>query len=137
MNKHDELAGLFVLVHPNLAYDPADRRNQIGIIASAELENDIVAVSFGKDGQALFSADALLVLKKPNEIHFEAVKDATKMDLKDFKQTLEVSLLASSPLMKDRRRAVELSRDNPNVREYSMNSLEDELGIRQDYKMSR
>ncbi len=94
-------------------------------------------VSFGKDGQALFSADALLVLKKPNDIHFDAVRDATRMEAKDFKQTLEVSLLASSPLMKDRRRAVELSRDNPNVREYSMNSLENELGIRQDHNMSR
>ena len=137
MNKHDELAGLFVLVHPNLAYGTADKRNQIGIIASAELENDNVMVSFGKDGQALFSADAPLVLKKPNEIHFEAVKDATKMEVSDFKQTLEVSLLASSPLMKDRRQAVELSRDNPNVREYSMNSLENELGISQDHNMSR
>lgn len=137
MNKHDDLAGLFVLVHPILVYDPADKKNHIGIIASAELENDHVMVSFGRDGQALFSADALLVLKKPNEIHFDAVKDATKMDIKDFKQTLEVSLLANSPHVKDRRRAVELSRDNPNIQQYSMASLEDEMGIRQDYSVGR
>ncbi len=126
-----------MLVHPNLVFDPAGKRNQIGIISSAELDNDNVVVSFGKDGQALFSADALLVLKKPNDIHSNAVRDATQMEVKDFKQTLEVSLLASSPLMKDRRRAVELSRDNSNVQQYSMASLEDELGIRQDHSMSR
>lgn len=137
MNKHDELAGLLVLVHPNLVYDPADKRNHIGIIASAEPEKNNVMVTFGKDGQALFSTDALLVLKNPNEIHFEAVKDATKMDVRDFKQTLEVSLLASSPLIKDRRLAVEMSRDNPNIHQYSMATLEDELGIRQDYSMGR
>ena len=58
MNKHDELTGTFVLVHPQLLTDPAEKKNQIGIIASAEIENDNVIVSFGNEGQALFSADA-------------------------------------------------------------------------------
>ena len=52
MNKHDELSGTFVLVHPDLINDPADKKNQIGIISTAELENDNVVVSFGKLGQS-------------------------------------------------------------------------------------
>lgn len=137
MNIQDELAGTFVLVHPQLLNDPEDRKNQIGIIATAELEHDNVMVSFGRNGQGLFSADALLVLRKPNSIHYDAVRDASHMDVKDFKQILEVSLLASSNLVKERRQAVEISRENPNVLQYSMASLEEELGLKQDYSVAR
>jgi len=137
MNRHDELSGTFVLVNPHLLTDPADKKNQIGIIASAELEEDNVVVSFGKDGQALFSADALLVLRKPGSIHFDAMQDHLHMDTADFKDLLRVGMLANSSLTKDHRQAIEISRDNPAVLEYSMASLEVELGLKQDYNLSR
>jgi hypothetical protein len=137
MNKHDELSGTLVLVHPQLLTDPAEKKNQIGIIASAEIENDNVVVSFGNDGQALFSADALLVLKKPNSIHFDTMQDHLKMTAQNFKDLLRVGMLANSNLTKDHRQAIEISRDNPAVLAYSMASLEEELGLKQDYSVSR
>lgn len=137
MNKHDELSGTFVLVHPQLLTDPAEKKNQIGIIASAEIENDNVVVSFGSEGQALFSADALLVLKKPGSIHFDTMQDHLKMNTHDFKDLLRVGMLANSNLTKDRRQAIEISRDNPAVLAYSMASLEEELGLKQDYSVGR
>jgi hypothetical protein len=137
MNKHDELSGTLVLVHPQLLTDPAEKKNQIGIIASAEIENDNVIVSFGNDGQALFSADALLVLKKPASIHFDTMQDHLKMNTQDFKYLLRVGMLANSNLTKDHRQAIEISRDNPAVLAYSMASLEEELGLKQDYSVSR
>ncbi|WPU96455.1 hypothetical protein SNE25_13085 [Mucilaginibacter sabulilitoris] len=137
MNKHDELSGTLVLVHPQLLTDPAEKKNQIGIIASAEIENDNVVVSFGSEGQALFSADALLVLKKPGSIHFDTLRDHLKMNTQDFKDLLKVGMLANSNLTKDHRQAIEISRDNPVVLEYSMASLEEELGLKQDYSVSR
>ena len=137
MNKHDELSGTFVLVHPQLLTDPAEKKNKIGIIASAELENDNVVVSFGSEGQALFSADALLVLKKPGSIHFDTMQNHLKMNTDDFKNLLRVGMLANSNLTKDRRQAIEISRDNPAVLAYSMASLEVELGLKQDYSMGR
>lgn len=137
MNKHDELSGTFVLVHPQLLTDPAEKKNQIGIIASAEIENDNVVVSFGSEGQALFSADALLVLKKPGSIHFDTMQNHLKMNTGDFKNLLRVGMLANSNLTKDRRQAIEISRDNPAVLAYSMASLEEELGLKQDYSMGR
>jgi hypothetical protein len=137
MNKHDELTGTFVLVHPHLNYDPDSRQNQIGVISTAELDNDNVMVSFGKEGQALFSADALLVLRKPNDIHYDALRDAKQLETPDFKQILQVMTLANSIWTKDRRQAMELCRDNPNVLKYSMASLEEELGLKQDYTISR
>lgn len=137
MNKHDELSGTLVLVHPQLLTDPAEKKNQIGIIASAEIENDNVIVSFGNDGQALFSADALLVLKKPGSIHFDTMQDHLKMNAQNFKDLLRVGMLANSNLTKDHRQAIEISRDNPAVLAYSMASLEEELGLKQDYSVSR
>ncbi|MEZ2336972.1 hypothetical protein AB6735_15115 [Mucilaginibacter sp. RCC_168] len=137
MNKHDELSGTLVLVHPELLTDPAEKKNQIGIIASAEIENDNVIVSFGNDGQALFSADALLVLKKPASIHFDTMQDHLKMNTKNFKDLLRVGMLANSHLTKDHRQAIEISRDNPAMLVYSMASLEEELGLKQDYSVGR
>ena len=137
MNKHDELSGTLVLVHPQLLTDPAEKKNQIGIIASAEIENDNVVVSFGSEGQALFSADALLVLKKPGSIHFDTMQDHLKMNTHNFKDLLRVGMLANSNLTKDRRQAIEISRDNPAVLAYSMASLEEELGLKQDYSVGR
>jgi len=137
MNKHDELSGTLVLVHPQLLTDPAEKKNQIGIIASAEIENDNIIVSFGNEGQALFSTDALLVLKKPGSIHFDTMQDHLKMNAQDFKDLLRVGMLANSNLTKDHRQAIEISRDNPAVLEYSMASLEEELGLKQDYSMGR
>jgi len=137
MSKHDELSGTLVLVHPQLLTDSAEKKNQIGIIASAEIENDNVIVSFGNDGQALFSADALLVLKKPASIHFDTMQDHLKMNTQNFKDLLRVGMLANSNLTKDHRQAIEISRDNPAVLAYSMASLEEELGLKQDYSVSR
>lgn len=137
MNKHDELSGTFVLVHPDLVYDPEERKNRIGIIASAELENDNVMVSFGKDGQSLFSADALLVLRRHNDISFDAMRDHHQISAEDFKDLLKISLLANSTLTKDHRLAIEIARENRTALEYSMASLEEELGLKQDYSMER
>ena len=137
MNKHDELTGTLVLVHPDLVYDPAEKKNQIGIIATAQLEDDNVMVSFGKAGQALFSANALLVLRKHNDISFDIIKDHYHIDKGDFKKLLEVSMLANSRFTKDHRQAIEMARDNRNVLEYSMDSLENELGLKQDQYLTR
>ena len=137
MNKHDELSGTLVLVHPDLVHDPEERKNRIGIIASAELENDNVMVSFGKDGQSLFSADALLVLRKHNDISFDTMRDHHQISAEDFKDLLKISLLANSSLTKDHRQAIEIARENRTALEYSMASLEEELGLSQDYSMGR
>lgn len=137
MNKHDELSGTFVLVHPDLLHDPEEKKNRIGIIASAELENDNVMVSFGKEGQSLFSADALLVLRRHNDISFDLLKDHHHITADDFKDILRISLLANSSLTKDHRQAIEIARENRTVLEYSMASLEEELGLKQDQYMGR
>ena len=137
MNKQDELTGTFVLVHPHLLNDPEDRKNQVGIIATAELENDNVVVSFGHSGQSDFSADAVLVLRKSADIHFDAMKDHLLLETQDFKDLLRLSILAGSSLTKNRRQAVEMARVNPTLMEYGMASLENEMGLLQDQSLAR
>jgi hypothetical protein len=130
MNKNDELTGTLVLVHPQLNDDPAGKQNRIGVITTADLENDNVFVSFGRDGQALYAANCLLVLQKPRSIHFNAMQNATTLETPDFKDLLWISVLAGSSLMKDRRQAMEMAKGNRLILEHSMAPLEDELGIR-------
>ena len=137
MNKNDELTGTLVLVHPQFNDDPAGKQNQIGVITTADLENDNVFVSFGKDGQALYASNALMVLQKPRTIHFNTMQNRTAMETPDFKDLLRISVLADSSLMKDRRQAIEMAKGNPLILEHSMASLDDELGIREAYSMER
>lgn len=128
MNKYDELTGTLVLVHPHLVNDPAGKHNQIGMITSADLENDDIMVSFGKDGQGRYATDALMVFKKNSTIYFDMMKDATKMEVGDFKEIFRISMLLDSGLTKDQRVAMELAKNNPLALEYSMATIEEELG---------
>jgi len=130
----DELLGTIVLVHPNLLTDPANKKNQIGMITSADLENDNVVVSFGDDGEALFSSDALLVLRKPDEIRHAALLDETLMPYPDFYDIMEACMLVELSM---HREAVRMAMENPMVLEYAMDRLDYELGLDQHNSPSR
>ena len=130
----DELSGTVVLVHPNLLTDPANKKNQIGIITSADLENDNVVVSFGDDGEALFSSDALLVLRKPDEIRDAALLDETLMPYPDFYDIMEACMLVELSL---HREAVRMAMENPMVLEYAMDRMDYELGLDQHNSLGR
>jgi hypothetical protein len=77
MNKQYELSGTVVLVRPSLVNDPDNKKNMVGVIVMASVENDNVLVDFGFEGHALFSINALLVLRKPDDIHSDVMNDAT------------------------------------------------------------
>jgi hypothetical protein len=137
MDEHNELLGTVVLVHPRLSNDPAGRKNQIGIITSAELEQDDITVSFNEKEQALFSSDALLVLRDVDDIKVDALNDFTLLPFYDYGDIMDIIMLAGSPHTENRRAAVELSRGNPAAMEYTMNSLNNELALKQDQRYSR
>jgi hypothetical protein len=137
MDKYNELLGMVVLVHPNLLNDPAGRKNQIGVITSAVLEHDNITVCFRENVQALFSTDALLVLRDPDDIAIDALNDFTLLPFEDYGDIMNIIMLANSPSMESRRAAVELSRGNPVAMEYAMHPLNDELALKQDRRLSR
>ncbi|MBT2560135.1 hypothetical protein J7E50_02730 [Pedobacter sp. ISL-68] len=126
----DELTGTYVLVHPQLPSDPAARQGQIGMITYADLEKDDVYVSFGKDGPALYAADALMVLKKPGDIYTHLMNEAKNLTKDDYKTLFQINLLQSQGDTKQIRSAMEMARDNSAVRDFSMTTL-DKLELRQ------
>lgn len=129
MKPTDELTGTLVLVHPELPDDPAKRQGQVGIITGADLENDDVFVSFGKGEQALYSTDALLVFKPATVIYDLLMNDARKANQEDFKALFQVNLMQQHGLSPLVRKAMDLVKDNKVVREFSMDTLENQLEV--------
>ncbi len=128
MNEQTELTGTVVLVHPNLLNDPFDKKNQVGVIISADLENDDVMVGFSDKSEGLFSTDALLVLKDVADIRRAAGYDFTLMPREDYYDIMEVCVMAELSGYSGRRMAVELSRESPMAQEYTMQRLDEALG---------
>lgn len=127
---NDELTGTFVLVNPGVTEYPVAHQGTIGVITAADLKNDTIYIGLGMGEQTRYTSDALLVLKKPSLIYFEMMQNATKIDTPDFKQLFRVCMLLDSGLIKHKRNAIEMARDNDVVRGYSMSSLRETFVIR-------
>lgn len=132
MKPTDELTGTLVLVHPDLTDDPARRQGEIGIITGADLDNDDIFVSFGKGEQALYSTDALLIFKPADVIYGLLMNDARKASQSDFKALFQVNLMQQHGLTPLVRKAMDLVKDNKVVRDFSMDTLQNQLGISQN-----
>jgi hypothetical protein len=127
MNPTNELTGMQVLVHPELSDDPAMRQGQVGIITGVDLENDDVFVNFGKGEQALYSMNALLVFKPSEEIYKLLMDEARKASQKDYKALFDVNLLQQFGFMPSVRKAMNDVRNNKVVRDFAMDTLENQL----------
>jgi hypothetical protein len=138
MKPSNELTGTLVLVHPELTEDPAMRQGQIGIITGADLENDDVFVSFGKGERALYSTDALLVFKPTEEVYNLLMNDARKASQEDFKTLFQVNLMQQHGISGLVRKAMDLVSGNKVVRDFSMDTLENQLQnqLKQNYDQS-
>lgn len=132
----NEIQGTYTQVHPQLD-DPAGRQGQIGIITYADIEKDDIYVSFEKRGQALYSSDALLVMKKSNEIFGETVSRVSELSTPDFKALLEISLKMQSVNPQEHRAALEMALQNETVRNFSQVSLQERLGISSDQQIEQ
>ncbi|WP_439698140.1 hypothetical protein ACFGVS_07765 [Mucilaginibacter sp. AW1-7] len=125
----DELTGTLVLVHPDLAVDPANKQNQIGIITDYDLGKDDVYVSFGRGEQALYSSDALLVMKSENDVYSALMENRPNLQASDFKTLFQANLMQQYGHSGQLKGAMELLQQNPVLRELGMISLEEKLGI--------
>lgn len=101
------------------------------------MEYDDITVSFNENEPALFSTDALLVLRNVDEIEVDALNDFTLLPFEDYGDIMDIIMLAGSPHMENRRAAVELSRGNPMAMEYTMHPLKLELALKQDRGFTR
>lgn len=125
----EDLTGTMVLVHPELTTDPAKRQGQIGMITSADLNNDIIRVGFGNAPVALYSTDALLVLKPHNDLYKDLLTDVKQMEVQDFKTLLRVSMILENGSPNQLKQALEMVMANEQTLKYGTVSLQDKLAL--------
>lgn len=133
----DELAGTLVLVHPDLPEDPAKRQGQVGMITGTDLDKDDVFVSFGHGEQALYSADALMVLKPAENIYTTLMAHRTHMAYDDFKTLFQINLLQQHGGPDAVKKAMTMAIGNNSLRDNSMQTLEDFLKQQQSRGFER
>ena len=128
-----ELKGTSVLVHPEFDDDPAQQQGKVGMIATSDLDNDDFYVSFGQGKYGRYSSQALLVFKPTEQINDLLENDARKSSEEDFKTLFQVNMmqhLGMTPLV---RKAMELAKDNKVVRDFSMDTLWNQI----DYQLKQ
>jgi len=138
INPSEELIGQLVLVHPQLTSDPAGKSGQVGIITGTELENDNIYVGFGRNGQGLYGTDALLILKPPEQLKQILQENKTALSFEDHKALFQIALLKEfRPTTANIKTAMSLAMQSETVRNYSMRSIEDALGLSQHQSLGR
>jgi hypothetical protein len=138
MNTADELIGQLVLIHPDLTTDPARKAGQVGIITGAELENEMVYVGFGRNGHSIYGTDAVLLLQPNEQIRQNLREQFTALSVNDYKSLFQISLLQElKPSTANIKTAMSLALQSEAVRNNSMRSLEDALGLRQQQYLER
>lgn len=134
----DDLIGQLVLIHPEISTDPAGKAGQVGIITDADIEMDNIYVGFRKKGQGLYGADALLILRKPENI--KDLMNIYKHDLSvdDYKALFQISLLQEfKQSTANTKTALSLALQSEAVRDIAMRSVENLLGRGQVQNMQR
>lgn len=120
---NDELRGTLVLVHPELEFDPSERRNEIGIIVNADLDNDSVLVGFQDNTDDLFTADALLILLPDEDIHRTVAGMDPHSSWENIKALTQIDLVLRYGTGDKHFKALELARDNGNMQALCMQTL--------------
>lgn len=133
MNPMNELAGTSVLVHPEFDDDPAQQQGKVGMIASADLDNDDFLISFGKGEFGRYSSQALLVFKPTDQIYDLLLNDARKAGKEDFKALFQVNLMQQQGFTPLIRKAMDFVKDNKVVRDFSMDTLWNQI----DYQLKQ
>ncbi|TSJ40931.1 hypothetical protein FO440_14435 [Mucilaginibacter corticis] len=138
MNQNDELTGTLVLVHPELSKDPAGKSGQVGIITGADLGNDTIYVGFGRNGQGLYGTDALLLLKPADQVKDLLQQHKQALSVGDYKTLFQISLLQEfRQSTANIKTAMSLALQNETVRNLSMQTLEDKLGLKRQLMPER
>lgn len=134
----DELIGQLVLVHPELIKDPAGKSGQVGIITATELENDNIYVGFGRNGQGLYGTDALLLLRPAEQLKDLLQQHKQELSLPDYKAVFQTALLQELiPTTAKLKTAMSLALQSEAVRNLTMRSVEDALGLQRGNDLER
>ncbi|WP_432328059.1 hypothetical protein ACRQ5D_34035 [Mucilaginibacter sp. P25] len=134
---NNELLGTLALVRPGLENDPAERQGKIGIITYVDTLKEQVYLSFEGGQEGRYQADELLRLKERDKLFPDLMKNASSLDLHDFKTLFKISNLQDMGRGQDHWQALEIARDNPTVWEGSLVSLGDSVSHKQSQALGR
>ena len=138
MDTSDELTGQLALIYPDLATDPARKAGQVGIITGAELTDEIIYVGFGRNGHGIYGTDAVLLLKPNEQIRQNLREHQADLNVNDYKALFQISLLQElKPSTANIKTAMSLALQSETVRNFSMRSVEEALGLRRDQQLQR
>ncbi len=134
---NEELRGTLVLVHPELAHDPAGRLNEIGIIVNSDLADDDILVSFQDNEYASFTSDALLVLLPAEQIHQNLADMAYETSFPDLKALTQIDLFLRYGSGDKHFKVLEMARENKNIQPFCLDTLENVIAIKQAQNQER
>lgn len=123
----ENLKGSAVLVNPEFVEDRYGRAGQIGTLTDIDPAEDEVLIRFDDGQDLLYSADALMLLKRPGQLYQNALVHLQDMSMQDFKTLLQISLYQDHGTPNAVRKALELARDNAGVRTWGIDQLENRL----------
>lgn len=135
MNKN-ELHGTLVLVHPGLENDPARGQGKVGILTYVDSQNEIY-VKFADQKEGHYSPNALLQLKDRNELFPALMKDASAMDLKDYKDLYKISILQDVGRSTDIWHALEIAGNNPAIWSKALTPVENSIPLKMQQFVGR
>jgi len=128
MDNNYEACNKFVLVHPELENDPDERRNEIGIIVSDNL-NHKIRVSFQDNTCSNFTSDELFLLKPIGEIQQMLIDQGQYLSLPDLKALTQLDLMLRYGNGDKAWDALKLAANNPGIHEFCLDRLDDKLPI--------
>jgi hypothetical protein len=132
------LKGTVVMLHPEMWEAHADKEGVIGEIVKADPARDDFYVKYGGGNESrLHSADALMVLRKPDEIYEYLQNHSADISPYDFKDLKTIALLTDRGTAKQMRTAMELVEKNENIRDASVTPLDKILGLQQNKGLDR
>jgi len=131
----NELHGSLVLVHPGLENDPANKQGRVGIIAYVNNKDEIF-VRFGTI-EGKYAPNALLRLKDRETLFTDLLEDASKLDLKDYKDLYKISVLQEMGRAADTWRALEIAGKNPAIWEKALKPVQNSIPLRMAQSIGR
>jgi hypothetical protein len=137
MINEENLRGTIVMMHPEMWQAHADKQGVIGEILKADPARDDFHVTYGGPQPHLHSSDALLVLKPADEIMEYLQNHSIDLTPYDFQDLRSIARMLHHGTPKHLRSAMELVRDNESIREQSVSSLEEVLGLKQARSIKR
>ncbi|SEO10402.1 hypothetical protein SAMN05192574_105316 [Mucilaginibacter gossypiicola] len=128
---NNELLGTLALVRPDMENDPAKKQGSIGVITYVDHPEELVYISFKGGEEGRYPAADLFRLKDRDKLFPNLMKNALQLDVKDFKDLYKISNLQDLGRGEDLWQALEIARDNPNIWEGGLETLDAGISKRQ------